>query len=470
MEQHSNEIGSHMGRQSENYDTVGSIATNVADGFTIVAVGDLILSRPLTKYQHPGFDDVVKILREADVTFGNMESLIFDIRSFQGSPQAEHGGCYHVSLPELGPDLKAMGFNLMSRANNHTLDWGLEGMRETSRVLDESGIVHAGAGENLAQAGAARFLETPRGRVGLVSLATTFAPMFRACDPAGEAPGRPGLNPLRLAESIVVPPEMLENLRQVRDALPGYESGFGDSARVVVAGATFKAGDKAGYSYEPNPGDVADILRNVRRGKQFSDFCIVTNHGHEPNWSHKVSQEPPDYEQSFARRMIDAGADAYIGHGPHLLRGIEIYKGRPIFYSLANFFYDALRTPAGADMFAAYGKDPRVDTDAEVTVGEEAKGYPIAGEFIGAVTGPAFYESVIAASRFEHNKLAELRLYPVELGRSERFANRGIPRLAPASPATAILHRLQKLSKPFGTEIAIENSVGVIRLKPGSSL
>ncbi|TIP07361.1 CapA family protein, partial [Mesorhizobium sp.] len=136
-------------------------------------------SRPLTKYQHPGFGDVVEILREADVTFGNMETLIFDIRSFKGSPEAEHGGAYHISAPELGPDLKAMGFDMLSRANNHTLDWGLEGMRETSRLLDESGIVHAGAGENLAQAGAARFLETARGRVALVSFATTFAPMAR---------------------------------------------------------------------------------------------------------------------------------------------------------------------------------------------------------------------------------------------------------------------------------------------------
>ncbi|MER8855895.1 CapA family protein [Mesorhizobium australicum] len=468
MEQNSKEIGSRLGRRSDDFDAVGSVATNVADGFTLVAVGDLMLSRPLTKYKHPGFDDIVKILREADVTFGNMESLIFDIRSFKGSPQVEYGGCYFVSQPELGPDLKAMGFNLVSRATNHTLDWGLEGMRETTRILDESGVIHAGVGENLAQAGAARFLETQRGRVGLVSLATTFAPMSRACDPAGEAPGRPGLNPLRLAESIVVPPDMLETLRQVRDALPGGPPGNGDPNRVVLAGTTYRAAEKAGYSYEPYPGDVANILRNVRRGKQLSDFCIVTNHGHEPNWPDKVSEEPADYEQSFARKMIDAGADAYIGHGPHLLRGIEIYKGRPIFYSLGNFFGDALRTPAGADLFEAYGKDPSVDTDAEVTAAEESLGYPVGGEYICLVTGPIFYESVIAVSRFERNQLVELRLYPIELGRSERLANRGIPRLAHASQGTAILYRLQELSKPFGTEIVIENGVGVITLRAGS--
>ncbi|PBC04119.1 CapA family protein [Mesorhizobium sp. WSM3860] len=460
----------HPARRSDSYDTVGSIETNVAEGFTMVAVGDLIVSRPLTRYEHPGFGEVVKILCDADVTFGNMETLIFDIRSFKGSPAAEYGGAYHVSIPELGPDLKAMGFNLMSRANNHSLDWGVEGMRETSRILDESGIVHAGVGESLAQAGAARFLETTRGRAALLSFSSTFMPMSRACNPAGEAPARPGLNPLRLAESIVVPPEMLENLGQVRDALPGYKSSHGGSTRVVVAGATFKAGDKAGYSYEPDPGDVADILRNVRRGKQFSDFCIVTNHGHEPNWIEEVSQEPPDYEQSLARRLIDAGADVYVGHGPHLLRGIEIYKGRPIFYSLGNFFYDDLRTPVGADMFAAYGKDPRHHTEAEVTVDEETKGYPTANGFVGALAQPIFYESVITVSRFEQNQLAELRLYPIELGYSKRFANRGIPQLVHGPQAKAILQRLQKLSDPFGTRIVIENDTGAIRLKPKSPL
>ncbi|RWK79933.1 MAG: CapA family protein [Mesorhizobium sp.] len=447
------------------FDTVGSIETNVADGFTMAAVGDLLLARPVTTGHHPGLADVLNIFHDADVTFGNLETNILDVRS-KGCPQAEYGGAYCISAPELGPDLKAMGFNMLSRANNHTLDWGLEGMRETSRALDENGIIHAGAGENLAQAGAARFFETARGRAALVSFTTTFTPMSRACDPAGEAPGRPGLNALRLAQSITVPPEMLESLRRVRDALPGNKAGETYPRRVILAGMTYKAGDKSGYSFEPDPRDVGDILRNVRRGKQFSDFCIATNHGHEPG---EWSLEPPDYEQSFARRLIDAGADAYVVHGPHMLRGIEIYKGRPIFYSLGNFFCQDLRTPQGADMFEAYGKDPRIDTDAEVTVDELAKGYPTAGGFVGPQTDAVYYESVVAVSRFEQNLLAQLKLYPIELGRSMRFANRGIPRLAAGPQAKTILERLQKLSKPFGTQIDIENNVGVIRLTPTPS-
>ncbi|QOZ29613.1 CapA family protein [Bradyrhizobium sp. CCBAU 51753] len=452
----------HPDLRDGHYDIVGSIATNVADGFTMVAVGDLIVTRALTKRRDPDFAALVAILRDADVTFGNMETSIIDIRSFKGSPQAEYGGAYHISLPELGPDLREMGFNIVARANNHSLDWGVEGMRETSQALDQNGIVHAGVGENLAQASASRFLETARGRVALVSTASTFTPLSRACDAAGEAPGRPGLNSLRLARSIVVPSEMLDSLRRVRNALPGFWHGCDNSGPVVLAGTTYKAGDKPGYSYQADSGDVTGILRNVRQGKQFADFCIITNHGHEPgNWS----QEPADYEQAFAHRLIDAGADAYVGHGPHQLRGIEIYKGRPILYSLGNFIMDDLRTPIGADMFAAQGKDPSRDTDAEVTAAEMGGGY----ESDPGFSDPVFYESVVTISRFEQNHLAELRLIPIELGHGNRLANRGVPRLASAHRAKVILERLQMLSQPFGTQIVIENEVGIIKLPPDSS-
>ncbi|QKC86851.1 CapA family protein [Mesorhizobium sp. NZP2077] len=455
----------HPTDSDDRFDEVGSIATNVADGFTMAAVGDLLYGRPVTKGYYPGLDEVLKIFHGNDVVFGNLETNILDVQS-KGCPQAEYGGAYLISVPEVAPDLSTMGFNIVSRANNHTLDWGVEGLRETSRALNDHGIVHAGAGENLAQAGAARFLETPRGRVALVSFAATFEPMARAGDPAGEAPGRPGLNPLRLAKSIVVSSEMLENLRRVRESLPWYAPPPKKASCVAIqwpfGEVVFKAGEKPGYSFEPNAQDVDNILRNVRQGKQFGDFCIATNHGHEPG---EFSREPADYEQAFARKLIDAGADVYINHGPHHVRGIEIYKGRPIFYALGNFFNQDLRSPVGADMFDAHGKDPRVATDAEVSAHEMAVGYPSAEGFI-PLREAEFYESVISVSRFEDNQIAEIRLYPIELRRLERFANRGVPRIAPATQGHSILKRIQELSKSLGTAIEIDKGVGVIRLQP----
>ncbi|WP_352542183.1 hypothetical protein [Mesorhizobium sp. M0018] len=88
----------HAIQQDGGFDRVGSIETNVADGFTMAAVKDLLLARPGTKGQYPGLADVLKIFYDADVTFGNLDTNILDARS-QGCPQAEYGGAYASALP-----------------------------------------------------------------------------------------------------------------------------------------------------------------------------------------------------------------------------------------------------------------------------------------------------------------------------------------------------------------------------------
>ncbi|MDX1053325.1 hypothetical protein GOL41_26765 [Sinorhizobium medicae] len=105
------------------------------------------------------------------------EAEIYGRADYCGAKVQWQVSAYHISVPDLGRDLKSMGFNLVSRANNHSLHWGVEGMRETSRLLDENGITHAGVGENLSQAAAPRFVETAKGRAALVSFATTFMPV-----------------------------------------------------------------------------------------------------------------------------------------------------------------------------------------------------------------------------------------------------------------------------------------------------
>lgn len=450
-------------RNCEFYDKVGSIETSVEDGFTMTAVGDLIVSRVMTKGKMHGFDEVIKLIQDAnaDVTFGNFEGSIFDIKSFKGSPQAEYGGAYHVSLPAVAPDLRKIGFDLMSFANNHTMDWGPEGMRETEKHLENAGIVYSGAGESLAEASAARFLDTPHGRVGLVSFSTTFPPLFRAVDSVREAPARPGVCGVRVNHYVTVPPEMLKPLREIRNAL-SFRPPVDDNSDTVVLAANFastvcKAGDKIESCYYQNEKDVENIMWNVRRGKQFSDFLIVSAHTHQPG---NAYTQPAEYQREFAHALIDAGADAYIGHGPHRIRGIEIYKGRPIFYSLGNFIMDDLRTPVGMDMFEEQGRDPITSTDAEVTVAEMKGGYVSEPGF----TEQDFYESLLTTSRFENNRIVEIKLYPLELNQELRFADRGIPRRAPKERADIILKLLQEYSEPFGTKIEIEDGVGIIRL------
>ena len=131
------------------------LTTNVPDGFRLVAVGDCIISRPLSQYasRKPAVAAVLKKLKEGDATYGNLETSIIDIRSFKGSPYTGEDDEPLLALPPVAKDLAAMGFDLMSRANNHALDWGIEGMRETTKWADDAGLVTAGVGEDQARPG-----------------------------------------------------------------------------------------------------------------------------------------------------------------------------------------------------------------------------------------------------------------------------------------------------------------------------
>jgi poly-gamma-glutamate synthesis protein (capsule biosynthesis protein) len=428
------------------------LAMSVADGFTVAAVGDCIIVRPVS--QTPGFAPVGKIVHDADVAFGNFEGTALDLARTPAIPQAEFGGVWIIGTPEVAKDLKAIGFDVMSRANNPATDWGLEGMRQTNRALDEAGIVHAGAAEHRAAARAARYFETDKGRVGLISIASTFTPLSRSAPPAGQAPGRPGVNALRTTRYSLVTQDELRALRKIRDEQPAGSIRVPEKEppdELDLFGARYKVGDHRGFSYRMDPVDEREILKSIRAAKQASDFVIVTIHAHEPgNWS----QEPADFLPTLAREAIEAGADEFIGHGPHQVRGVEVYHGKPIFYSLGNFIFQLdLLEPVASDLYEQYKMDQATTTDTEF---DAMWNQLIFGAEI-------WYQSVVTTSRFEKGKLAEVRLQPVDLNYAGRGADRGVPHLAAPEVARTILERLQRLSRPFGTTISIEDGVGIIR-------
>jgi poly-gamma-glutamate synthesis protein (capsule biosynthesis protein) len=433
------------------------LATSVADGFTLAAVGDNIIARPVS--QTAGFAPVAKIIHDADAAFGNFEGTAIDLTRTPAVPQAEFGGVWIIGSPLVAKDLKAIGFDLMSRANNHATDWGLEGMRQTSRSLDEAGIVHAGVGEHRAAARAARYFDTDKGRVALISMASTFTPLSRSAPPVGEAPGRPGVNALRTTRYSFVTQEELRFLRKIRDEQPAGSIRPPEKEppdELDLFGVHYKVSDHRGFAYTIDPVDEREVLKSVRAAKQLSDFVVVTIHAHEPgNWS----QEPADFLPKLAHEAIDAGADEFIGHGPHQLRGIEIYKGKPIFYSLGNFVFQLdLLEPVGSDLYEQYKMDGTNATDAEF---DAMWNRLVFG-------GEVWYQSIVTTSRFEKGRVAEIRLHPIDLNYTARGADRGVPKLAGAGMARTILERLQRLSQPFGTRIAIEQGSGVIRLAAGT--
>lgn len=431
---------------------------SVADGFTLAAVGDCIIARPVS--QTSGFAPVAKLIHDADSAFGNFEGTAIDLARTPATPQAEFGGVWIIGTPAVARDLKAIGFDLMSRANNHATDWGLEGMRQTSRALDDAGIVHAGVGEHRAAARGARYVDTDKGRVALISMASTFTPLSRSAPPVGQAPGRPGVNALRTTRYSLVTAEEMRVLRTIRSEQPAGSVRLPEKEpadELELFGVRYKQSDRRGFSYTIDPEDEREVLKSIRAAKQLSDFVIVTIHAHEPgNWS----EVPADFLPKLAHAAIDAGADEFIGHGPHQVRGVEVYRGKPIFYSLGNFIFQLdLLEPVASDLYEQYKMDPLASTDAEFNAMWNRLVFG----------GDVWYQSIVATTRFEKGRVAEIRLHPVDLNYTARGADRGVPRMAAPEVGRTILQRLQRLSEPFGTSIAIEQGTGVIRPSETSS-
>lgn len=454
--------------QDQGRDPSQVLATNVPDGFTVASVGDIIEAHPETPYAEN--KPIAAIFHSADVSVGNYEGAIVDYRRYK-IPQNIISHYWALNgEPGVAKDLKAMGIDMVGRANNHQSDWGIDGALETDRWLDEAGIVHAGDGETRDLAREAQYHDTPKGRVGLISInSSTSDPQQIAINANGKVPARPGANPLRLIRYTIVTAEQMEALRKIRDAYP-RSSQSGNNRNVAadslsapvyefmnplgpdelyLFGTWYRIGDKPGFSYKMNPLDEREILQSVRSAKQNCDFLIVMIHAH---------QEPgADFITQISHEAIDAGADEWVGTGPHRMLGIEIYKNRPIFHSLGDLFFEINLAvqPSSQEERESYGPDIAAMDDAS-----------FAANFWDQIPREPIYESAIVVSRFDHNQLSELRIYPVDLGWERRRADRGAPRISSPEMAQKFLQQQQKDSVAYGTTVSIEGNIGVIKVAP----
>jgi poly-gamma-glutamate capsule biosynthesis protein CapA/YwtB (metallophosphatase superfamily) len=431
------------------------------ESFTIAAVGDIIAAKPVSPTKGLEFEYVWEKLRSSDTGVGNLEEALIDFSHFDGYPEAENGGMWLVGAPQVAADLRALNIRMVARANNHSTEWSIAGMHQTDRLLDATGIVHAGTGDDRVAARAASYLRMPQGSVGLVSFASTFTASSVASSALGQAPARAGMSALRTYETHVVSQEMMDGLVKIRTAqrTVSGETGKVDEPNPVqeieLNGVSYKVGERVGTStYAMNPTDISEIQVSIRRASGQADFVVATIHTHEPgNWS----EQPPDFLVEAAHRAIDAGASVFVGHGPHQLRSIEIYRSKPIFYSLGDFVFQVeMQSPVPEEMYEAMKLDPAKSTDRELDE-QFVKKY---------LDGPIWYQGAIAVTRFNHGTATEVELYPVELGFATQDEKRGTPRRPTPEVADTILKRLQRISQPFGTAIEIKDGVGHIRISP----
>ena len=371
---------------------------------TIVLTGQSMIRSDL-RTTKPAALPAIKALLNGDVVFTNLESAVAE----PGETIQEGRG--FLTPPEALDALAAIGFNLLALSGNHAFDLKETGIGNTLRETDRRKIPHAGTGNNTAGAAAPAYFKTAKGTIALVASASgLIGPGARATT------DHPGVNELRVQAG--------NRDNEAADDLPGAPANT------------------------PNPEDARRILQSIRDARQHADLVIVYQHNHvfaNHSFSTIFTEGLPErlapnpWLVKWTHDEIDAGADIVVMHGAPLLHGMEIYKGRPIFYDLGNFIYNVPPT-------------------------------------LTYIDEPMAWESMVATVQFQNRTLKSISLRPVVLNNigdgqpdvhneyaNNQFLNtRGLPAAATGARAGYILQRVADASRPFGTKMAITGDIATV--------
>jgi poly-gamma-glutamate synthesis protein (capsule biosynthesis protein) len=429
-------------------------------------------------YEEPEFRAVLDLLRHSDVTYAHLEMNFGDADDLEWAVRGDWTASYMIADPKLAAELKNAGIGLLSLAHNHSFDFGPSGLSSTIRHCRQAGLACAGTGRDLEEARSPVYVETRKGRVALVSASSGNKAYEWASHPKAQLRGRPGVNPLRVSMTYEMDAEAAAQLERIVKTLGigSLRKGRAGTNEVVLglpgdqstrSSATFVSGDGFGVSSECHPRDLEGNLRSIDEAAAMADFVMVAHHYNISEGPR--SDTPPRFARQFAKAAVDAGADIYIGHGWHKTLGIEIYRGKPIFYGIGNFIAQSEfvhRVPY--DSFEAWDHD--VDRLQTLT----PAAYPL---HPGLDLAP-WWSSAVIQLEYDGEALKEIRLHPVEMGRQAtvdgavvRRTGKGAHPLTEGRPFKAspengaiVLDRLRALSEPFGTEIDIADGVGIIRI------
>ena len=444
--------------------------------FTIALAGDTMLTRKLTPFAEERFLSLREVLRGADAAFANLEGTVHTWD--EGTPGITQG-TFMTTDPKLLEDLKWLGINMVSCANNHAFDYGEGGVLANLKHLEEAEIVHAGTGRNLAEARAPGYLDTPNGRVALIATTATFRPWNQAGEQRPDLRGRPGINPLGFQTTYAVDAVAFAQLQRMSREL-GFDKNterarkhfYSDkeipdakSLELSLLGNRYVAGEGFSITTQANERDLQENLRWIREARRQADWVVVSVHCHEFGGATLLTastraelEESAEFVTKFAHQAIDEGADVFIGHGSHFPMGLEIYQDKPIFYSVGNFIFQ--NETVGffpADAYERFDLDlkatPSDFLDARTSGGK--KGHP---------SDPAYWENMFAVCRFEQTKLKEITIHPIDQGFGRPRPQRGRPVLAEGEVAKRVIERVVRLSKRYGTSIRARDDMGVIQL------
>ena len=193
----------------------------------------------------------------------------------------------------------ACGFDILSLASNHSMDWGPDAMLDTKELLEKKGFLTVGVGENLKEARKPAFIERNGIKVGFLDYCSVLHEGYEA------GPNKPGVAPLRIHT---------------------YYEPFDYQAGIPPKVVTI-----------PYEDDLKDMLDDIQAAKKQADILVLSLH-----WGiHFIPRMMADYQPLVAHLAFDAGADIILGHHAHVPKAIEVYKGKICFHSLSNFIMTA---------------------------------------------------------------------------------------------------------------------------------
>lgn len=432
----------------------------MSEPIKVAVTGDSFITQRLPRNQN----DLIEIrnfFADFDVKFTNFEVTV---HHFDQSPAATSGGTWAAARPSVLKDLDWVGFNMMACANNHSLDWLHGGLLSTIEKLEKDEWVFAGIGRNLAEAAQPKYLETKNGRVAMISVTSSFEDWHRAGEQRPDVLGRPGVNPLGHKTVHRISKENLKVLQEIdansevnaKRNINIKEGFWKDSNGAYIFGNLhFEEGEPGTATYM-NDMDAKRIAQTIHEASRQADIVLVSLHAHEMKGDQK--NKPADFLKEFSRFCIDKGAHGVIGHGPHILRGIEIYKNRPIFYSLGDFvFQNDTVEKQPTEFYKLYNLD-HSHTIADGMDSRSKNGTR------GLAADPKVFESVIATFAVTNGEIEEIELTPISLGFEKSRARKGVPALADLEHSIKILQELSELSSEFGTNVTIKNGKGYIAL------
>jgi poly-gamma-glutamate synthesis protein (capsule biosynthesis protein) len=281
-------------------------------GISIGLVGDIIPTRRLMPTM-PLNVAAYQVVSEASLSIGNFEIALSD----KGCPVEKLLNMR--ASRDLAPDLRVLGVDVVTVANNHAVDYGWPALEDTVEALQGAGLEVVGAGPTIAQAVRPAIKEVQNRRIGIIA--------FSCLLPTGMAagPNRPGISPIRVRTSYEVDPYY-----QIEEP--------GDISAVRVRTT----------AQQP---DVEAAVRAIASLKATCETVVATIH-----WGFGSGDTLAEYQLPLAQALVDAGTDIVHGHHPHAVHPIGFYRGRPIFFGLGTFIGQQIFLDASPAVKALWGE------------------------------------------------------------------------------------------------------------------